>query len=38
LVESSIMVHHEDDHPLLVEPMKATPELFLLGERLRSSK
>jgi hypothetical protein len=33
-VESSIMAHCKDGDPLRVEPMKAAPELFLLGERL----
>jgi hypothetical protein len=37
-VESSIMAHCKDGDPLLVEPMKAAPELFLLGERLRLPK
>jgi hypothetical protein len=34
-VESSIMAHRWDGGPLWVEPMKAVPELLLLGERLR---
>jgi hypothetical protein len=37
-VEFSIMAHHGDGTPLRVEPMKATPESPLLGERLRPPK
>jgi hypothetical protein len=37
-VESSIMAHSGVGGPLQGEPMKATSESFLLGERLRPSK
>jgi hypothetical protein len=37
-VESSVMAHRGDETPLRVEPMKAVPELSLLGERLRLPK
>jgi hypothetical protein len=36
--ESSFMAHHKDETLLRVEPMKAVPELPLLGERLRPPK
>jgi hypothetical protein len=32
---SSIMACRKDGDPLWVEPMKVTPKLLLLGERLR---
>jgi hypothetical protein len=32
------MAYNRDGGPLLVEPMKAAPESFLLGERLRPPK
>jgi hypothetical protein len=38
LIESSIMAHHGDGVLLRVEPMKAVPELQLLGEWLRPPK
>jgi hypothetical protein len=37
-VESSIMARNGDGGPLRVEPMKAAPESYLLGERLRPLK
>jgi hypothetical protein len=37
LMESFIMAHRKDGDPLQVEPMKAVPDLLLLGERLRPS-
>jgi hypothetical protein len=38
MMEYSIMARRGDGDPLRVEPMKTTPELLLLGERLRSPK
>jgi hypothetical protein len=37
-MESPIMDCHGDNGPLRVEPMKAVPESFLLGETLKPLK
>jgi hypothetical protein len=37
-VESSVLARSGDGGPLWVEPMKAAPESFLMGERLSHPK